>query len=227
MLYIVGTPIGNLDDLSVRQAKTLAESEIILAEDTRSTGILLQRVAKIFGFTRNPKQKLISYYMEKEFEKLPGILRFLMEGKSICLISQSGMPAISDPGLLLIRAVIKEKMPFTVIPGPTAVVSALVLSGFNPDRFMFLGFLPKKESEILKMLDKFAKIKDVIPDLSFVFYESPHRIDKTLKIIAEKAPDAKVVVAREMTKKFEEIVRGTADELKQRTYKGEITVVFS
>src|SRR3989344_5894625 len=126
MLYIVGAPIGNLDDLSIRQAKTLAASDIILAEDTRSTGLLLQRVVKTFGFARNSKQKLISYYKEKEFEKLPEVLELLRSDKSVCLISRSGMPLISDPGLLLVKYLVQKNIQFSVVPGPSAGITALI-----------------------------------------------------------------------------------------------------
>jgi len=233
MLFVVATPIGNLEDLSIRQAKTLASSDIILAEDTRSAAILLQQIVQKFNLALNPSQKLISYYKEKEFEKLPEILNRLKEGKKISLISQSGMPLISDPGYLLTKACIKEKLPFTVIPGPSAVTTALVHSGFNSSKFIFLGFFPKKQSQIIQLIKRMSNIKKFFPDIIFAFYESPQRINRTLQCFTKLVfsqetlnwnPD--IVICREMTKKFEEIIRGKAKDLIQRKYKGELTIVI-
>lgn len=231
MLFIVGTPIGNLDDLSLRQAKTLAQSDVILAEDTRSAQILLNAIAKRFIFQVSRSAKIISYYKEKEFEKLPEVLAMLRKNKQVSLISQSGMPLISDPGWLLIKSVIKEELPYTVIPGPTAAITALIYSGFNPNPpaggFMFLGFLPKKESELLRSIERIKRINEIDKEMVFVFYESPQRINKTLELLDRNAPNVDVVICREMTKKFEEIVRGKPKELMKRNYKGEITVVIN
>lgn len=228
MLYIVGTPIGNLDDLSLRQAKTIAEAEIILSEDTRSTGMLLQRIRETFCFTldASPCPRLISYYKEKEFEKLPEVMDMLREDKNVVLISQAGMPVISDPGLLLIRTVIKENLPFIVIPGPTAASTALVYSGFLVDHVLHLGFLPKKGSQLRSLLGKLKQTAETLRPLTVVAYDSPMRVNETLKIMAETVPNAKICVARELTKKFEEIVRGTPEKLSKRTYKGEVTIVI-
>lgn len=227
MLYIVGTPIGNLEDLSVRQAQTIASAEILLTEDTRSTGFLLQKISELFGLTVNANQRLISYYKEKEFEKLPEILELLKEGKEIALISQAGMPLYSDPGLLLVKHTIKNKIPLTVIPGPTAAATALALSGMDSQFSMFVGFLPKKEKDLRKLLQKLQEVKKVIPETTFVAYESPERITSTLSTLAELFPTAEVSVSRELTKKFEETVRGSASKIKLSTLKGEITIVFS
>lgn len=221
MLFIVGTPIGNLNDLSYRQAQTIASSDIILSEDTRSTGLLLIRIKQLFGFKVSPHLKLMSYYKEKEFEKLSEILEFLQEGKKVSLLSQSGMPLISDPGYLLVKKVIEKNLPFTVIPGPTAAATAVVHSGFNPSNFLFLGFLPKKTQEIKKLLQKTSILETLI-----VFYESPKRIQKTLGLLHDLFPNSSVSIGRELTKKFEEIIRGKPAELLKRTYKGELTVVL-
>lgn len=229
MLYIVGTPIGNLDDLSLRQAKTLAQSDIILAEDTRSAKILLDAIKERFPqpFPSLPNHpKLISYYKEKEFEKLPEVITFLKEGMTVSLISESGIPLISDPGYLLVKTVIKEKIPFTVIPGPSAITTALIHSGLNPSEFIFLGFFPKKPREISQLLAKIMSINKLLPNTIFVAYDSPNRINSTLSIIDQTTPNMDICICREMTKKFEEIVRGKANELKQRTYKGELTLVM-
>ena len=143
MLYVVSTPIGNLDDLSIRQAKTLAASDIILAEDTRSAQILLDAVKKRFNIPV-VCSTVWSYYKEKEFQKLPEIIDLLKEGKNISLVSEAGTPLVSDPGYLLVKSCIQRNLPITVIPGPSAATTALVYSGFNPQEHMFLGFFPKK-----------------------------------------------------------------------------------
>lgn len=225
MLNIVSTPIGNLDDLSIRQAKTLATSEIILAEDTRSAQILLDAIKKRFNFT-NVCSAVWSYYKEKEFQKLPEIIELLKEGKNISLISDAGTPLVSDPGYLLVKSCVQRNLPITVIPGPSAITTALVYSGFNPQEHMFLGFFPKKENQILQLIDRLKQIKKIFSDMVFVFYESPLRIVNTLQSFKRLKWNVEIVVCREMTKKFEEIIRGPVDELIKRDYKGEITVVI-
>lgn len=229
MLFIVGTPIGNLDDLSPRAAKTLATSDIILAEDTRSALTLLEAIKTRFKINFE-LPTIVSYYKEKEFEKLSDILNWLGEDKNISLISESGMPVISDPGYLLVSTCIKKNIAFTVIPGPTADTTGLIYSGFNPSTqeggYIFMGFLPKKESQIYKCINKLKQMKKILPDLVFIFYESARRINKTLDLLARQLPDNDVCVCRELTKKFEEIVRGKAGEIKNRTYKGELCLVI-
>lgn len=227
MLYIIGTPIGNLQDLSYRQAKTLAESEIIVTEDTRSTGTLLKRIPEMFSFQMKSPQRYISYYKEKEFEKLPEIIEMLENGQDMALISQAGLPLVSDPGYLLVKTCAKRGVPFTVIPGPSAVTTALLYSGFNPENFMFLGFLPKKDNEIIKLLHKAQEVETIMKKSIFIFFESPQRINSTLELIDNNFPDAHLCVTREMTKMYEEIIRGKAHELKEREYRGEITVVLT
>lgn len=226
MLYIIATPIGNLDDLSIRQAKTLAASDIILSEDTRSANILSSVIRQRFDFKFKSNQKIISYYKEKEFEKLPEVIEYLKENKNVCLISESGTPLISDPGYLLIKTAVKEKIPLTVIPGPSAVTTALVYSGFNPNQFMFLGFPPKKPSQKTQLINKLSLIKKSFPNMVFVFFESPQRIIATLQLFNKLKFGDEIVICREMTKMFEEIVRGKAGDLINRPYKGEITVVI-
>lgn len=227
MLYVVGTPIGNLDDLSYRASKALTESDIILTEDTRSTGILLNRIQGLFNLTPKPDYRLISYYKEKEFDKLPMVLELLKDEKIVSLISEAGMPLISDPGSLLMKHVIREDLPYTVIPGPSAVTTALLHSGFKAEKWMFIGFLPKKENDMKKELNKIKKIKEIDKEIVFIAFESPNRIKDTLHIINEILPGSDVVVTRELTKKFEEVVRGKASELSTRDYRGEITLLIS
>ncbi len=227
MLYIVGTPIGNLSDLSSAQIAAIFTADILLAEDTRSAGILLQKITASSGYPRNQAQRTISYYKEKEFEKLAEVISWLKEGKKVVLISESGLPLMSDPGLLLVRQMIRENQPFTVVPGPSAVTTALLYSGFDPTRHMFLGFLPKKEGELRHLLEKVEGALKLLPKTAVVFFESPLRIRATLAVFNELLPGAKIAVCREMTKKFEEIIRGQAKDLMNRDYRGEITVVFT
>lgn len=227
MLYIVGTPIGNLEDLSIRQAKTLTSVDVILAEDTRSAGILLQKIQELFKLSVNPSQRFISYYREKEFEKLPEIIELLKQNKEVALISESGMPLISDPGELLLKEVIKRNLPYTVIPGPTAAITALVHSGFKTNKFMFLGFMPKKESEIVRLINTMKQLNNLVNGLVFIFYESPQRINKTLELLDKTVPTVEVVIARELTKKFEEIIRGKPRDFKKHNYKGEMCLIIS
>lgn len=227
MLYIVGTPIGNLDDLSYRQARTIMSSDILLTEDTRSTGILLKVIEEIFPFKRNKDQRMISYYKEKEFQKLPQVVELLEEGKEISLISQAGMPLISDPGSFLIQHIVKKGIPFTVVPGPSAVTTAFIHSGYKSNSFMFLGFLPKKVGQIKTIINKMIETKKLFKDMVFIMFESPNRIQKTLAVLNEVMPENDIVVTRELTKKFEEIQRGTPSQLMQNEYKGEITLLIS
>ncbi|MBI3366601.1 16S rRNA (cytidine(1402)-2'-O)-methyltransferase [Candidatus Roizmanbacteria bacterium] len=227
MLYIVATPIGNLDDLSVRQAKTLVSSDVILAEDTRSAQVLISAIKERFSYQFKPNLKIVSYYKEKEFEKLHEIIAWLKEDKDISLISESGIPLISDPGYLLVKTAIKQNIPVTVIPGPSAIITGLIYSGFNPKEFMFLGFFPKKESEITRLINKLIQVKKVFPDILFIFFESPNRITPTLKLINKLTTVFDVVICRELTKKFEEIVRGNIRDLTSRNYKGELTIIMA
>lgn len=227
MLYIVGTPIGNLDDLSIRQAKTLASADIILTEDTRSAKTLLEGIKKRFKFEFNRSQQIISYYLEKEMEKLPYIITVLEEDKKVCLIAEMGMPLICDPGFLLVKTVVRKSLPLTVIPGPTAVTMALTASGFNPEKFFFLGFLPKKSSHRIRLISQIRPIRHIFSDTIFVFFESPKRINETLKIINDILPDSDICIGREMTKMFEEFIRGKARDLMTETYKGELTVILN
>ena len=167
-----------------------------------------------------------SYYKEKEFEKLPEIIDLLKQEKNISLISEAGTPLVSDPGYLLVKSCVQRNLPITVIPGPSAITTALVYSGFNPQEHMFLGFFPKKESQINQLIEKLKQIKKIFPNMVFVFYESSLRIKETLRCINTSKLNVEIVIAREMTKKFEEIIREPISELMKREYKGEITVVI-
>ncbi|NPB05877.1 MAG: 16S rRNA (cytidine(1402)-2'-O)-methyltransferase [Aquificae bacterium] len=218
-LFVVPTPIGNLKDVTLRALEVLREVDAVACEDTRQTLKLLNH----YGI--KPK-KLISYYAPKEEEKVPTIVGLLKEGKSVALVSDAGTPGISDPGYRLIRRCVEEGIPIEVLPGPSAVITALVGSGLPTDRFVFLGFPPKKG--LKDFFKPFAGL-----ETTFVLYESPHRLLKTLEVIKEVFGNPPTVVAKELTKLHEEFVRGeTTDEVVEYfrrnpdRLRGEFVVVF-
>lgn len=210
MLFVVATPIGNLEDLSQRALQTLTDCDAILCEDTRRSRILLDR----YGI----EKRLISYHKFKEKAVLEEILQDLRGGKKLGLISDAGTPCINDPGLLLVQACIQEGLEVSVVPGPCSVIQALVMSGFDTSRFQFVGFLPKKAQAALRQIRGYPG--------TTVAFESPERLVETL----EALQDQKVAVVREMTKTFEECRRGTAKELaahyREKGVRGEIVLVI-
>ncbi|MFH2027971.1 MAG: 16S rRNA (cytidine(1402)-2'-O)-methyltransferase [Nanoarchaeota archaeon] len=216
-LYIVSTPIGNLKDITLRALDVLKESDIILAEDTRRSSVLLNHYG-IIG------KRVVSFNDFNKEKKTVHILDHLKENKKISIISDSGTPGISDPGFYLIREAIKNDIEIVPVPGATAAITGLIASGFATDSFVFYGFLPKKEKA---KMDLFKSIENK----TAIIYESPYRIIKTLKLMSEMMPEREICVAREMTKKFEEFIRGKAKDvysrLKDRTVKGEITIVIN
>ncbi len=226
MLYIVGTSIGNLEDTSLRAIKTLCNSEIILTEDTRTFDSYYSRAAAQFNLSPIKNQKIVHYHAENEFMMMPIVIEWLKEGKSISLVSESGLPGISDPGGQLIKYLSEHEIAYTVIPGPTAFATAALLSGSPTDQLLFLGFLPKKKSMIVQIFNQLRSIKSKQLNPTIIFYESPHRINATLAILSEILPQADIAICREMSKKFEEVLRGKANELKDKAYKGELTIVI-
>ena len=227
MLYIVGTPIGNLEDLSLRQAKTILSADVLLAEDTRSAETLLSAAERLFSLKRNSEQIVVSYYLQREFEKLPYILSLLKEDKNVALISEAGMPLISDPGGLLAHHCRKHEIPFTVIPGPSSVTTALALAGNSSHTWTYVGFLPKKPNDIKRLVEKF-KLVPIFEkkDHVFVAFESPDRFNDTMKLFAEIIPTLTISVCRELTKKFEEVLIGTPAELTDKQLRGEIVLII-
>ena len=217
MLYIVGTPIGNLEDITFRAVRVLREVDAIAAEDTRVTAKLLAHYAIA--------ARAISYHRHSGAGRLEQILSWLRKGKSVALVSDAGMPGISDPGQALIAACVAEGIPVTPIPGPSSVISALAVSGFNTDSFAFLGFLPRARKERVAILR--ASLSQPATSAAF---EAPHRLGDTLGDIVQLAPAHPLLIAREVTKKFEELIRGPAVELAARyaseTARGEIVLVW-
>lgn len=215
MLFIIATPIGHLEDFSQRAIQTLQGCDAILCEDTRRSSILLNR----YGL----QKPLISYHQFKEMSSQEKILEDLQNGKNLALISDAGTPCINDPGQRLTAACIERAVPFTAIPGPCSVIQALVLSGFETDRFQFVGFIPKKPKDFLKQILCYPG--------TTVAFEGPSRLIDTLETIEQLDPLRQLAIAREMTKTFEECLRGTAGTLlahfRQKGVKGEIVLVIA
>ncbi|MFQ5451935.1 MAG: 16S rRNA (cytidine(1402)-2'-O)-methyltransferase [Candidatus Paceibacterota bacterium] len=227
MFYIVGTAIGNIKDTTLRAVQTLVSVDVILAEDTRSFNRYYKNIQKLFCVKPARKQKIISYYMEIELSRLPEALAYLNSDLDVALVSESGLPIISDPGSVLVKYLTSTNKAFTVIPGPTAFATAVVLSGLSFHDLLYMGYLPKKPAKRIQRFKKLQAHASSMHKLGVVFYESPHRINKTLEIIDEVLPNAQLAICREMTKKFEDVVRGSASELMNRVFKGEITVVMN
>jgi 16S rRNA (cytidine1402-2'-O)-methyltransferase len=217
-LYIVSTPIGNLEDITLRALRILKEVDLIAAEDTRHTGLLL----KHFGI----QTPLTSYFQGNELKKKEFILFQLRQGHRVALVSDAGTPGISDPGFRLIQTAIANQIPIVPIPGPSAVITALSVSGLPTDAFLFRGFLPHKSKKKRDLLNELKEVRETL-----VFYESPHRILETLEDILEILGDREMVLTRELTKIYEEILRGKVSEIqtqiRERQLKGEITLVIS
>ena len=223
-LYIVATPIGNLEDITLRAIRILSEADIILAEDTRVTRKLLDFVNSHSRQLTN--FNLISYHQHSGEEKKLEILKYLMDGKNISLVTDAGTPGISDPGNELIEYLLSFQPELKVIPipGASAIPTALSVSGFDSSKFLFLGFWPKKKVNNLLTLIRYVKV-------NIVFYESPHRIIRTLEILEKSfGKNAKIFIGRELTKMHETLYRGTLKDVKDRLYKekikGEIVVVI-
>ena len=223
ILYIVATPIGNLEDITLRAIKILSGVDIILAEDTRVTGKLLSFLSTNYNL---PPTKLVSYHQHSGEEKKLEILNYLLEGKNIALVTDAGTPGISDPGNELIDYLLsyQPELKIIPIPGASAITTALSVSGFRADRFLFLGFWPKKKVSKILQLVKSNRMR-------FAFYESPHRIVRTLSTLEKEfGGEVRVLVARELTKLHETLYRGKISEgikkLRDEKVKGEIVVVI-
>ncbi|MFH1187049.1 MAG: 16S rRNA (cytidine(1402)-2'-O)-methyltransferase [Candidatus Levyibacteriota bacterium] len=228
-LYIVATPIGNLNDISLRVVDTIMNADFIACEDTRKTGLLLKYIEEKF-FEKPPKKPLFfSYYEQNEQRRIPEIIKLLKEGKNIVLASDAGTPTISDPGYKLVREVIKEGLLVVSIPGPSSIISALVSSGLPTDKFVFYGFPPHKKGHRVKMFKNISLLNKTMK-LTIIFFEAPHKLINTLKEMQNEFGDIYIVIARELTKKFEEIRREKINEsinhFSKTKPKGEITILF-
>lgn len=216
MLYLIATPIGNLKDITIRAVETLQECDLILCEDTRHSAHLLGHLSI--------KKPLISFHQFNEAKREEEVLSLLREGKKIALISDAGTPAISDPGEALVKRLRQEGLPVTPIPGPSSVIAALSASGLSTIPFQFLGFFPRTQLETQKTLSAISLFEG-----TSLFFESPERLLHTLETLARTVEDWEVVVARELTKTFEEFVRGkpaeVIEQFKGRKILGEIVVL--
>lgn len=215
-LYIVPTPIGNLEDITLRAIRILREVDFILAEDTRTTAILLKHL--------EIEKRMYSHHKFNEHATVKMVAEAIESGRTVALVSDAGTPGISDPGFLLVRTCVEAGIDVETLPGATAFVPALVQSGFPCDRFSFEGFLPQKKGR-MKRLEALA-----MQERTLIFYESPYRISKLLEQLAEIfGPERRVSISREITKRFEETLRGTVSELishfKEHEPKGEFVVV--
>lgn len=214
ILYLVGTPIGNLSDITYRAVETLKSVDVIYAEDTRNSINLLNH----YSITT----KLLSYHEFSNELKEDEIINRLKNGENVAIISDAGLPVISDPGYNIAVRAIKENIPVTPIPGASAGISALIASGLNPQPFTFIGFLDSKTTKRKKELEEFKFYKDTL-----IFHEAPHRLKETLEDMLEVLGDREVVIGRELTKKFEEFLRGKISELIEvaDSLKGEMIVL--
>lgn len=216
MLSIVATPIGNLEDITLRALRTLREADFVVAEDTRHSRILLNKY--------EIKTPLLSFHSHSSEGELQRLVNFLREGKNLALISDAGTPGISDPGYKLIKAAIEHEIPITAIPGPSAVITAVVASGLPCHRFLYLGYLPLKKGR--------KKLITFLCDFPYtiVFYEAPHRLIRTLQEMRQTLGKRPVSICREMTKVFEEVIRGelgtVITHFENKKPRGEFTIVI-
>ena len=215
-LFVVGTPIGNLEDITLRAILTLQNVDMVLAEDTRNSKKLLD--------AHNIDTKMISYHEHSSEKDIKRIIDLLLEGKDLALISDAGTPTISDPGYGLIRHCIKNNIIITPIPGASAITAAMSISGLPSDSFTFVGFLPQKKGRMKKI----EQLKNI--DNTIILFESPFRLEKTLNQLLDSLGNRSVVVGRELTKLYEEVIRGNLDEVikyfSKSKVKGEIVIMI-
>ncbi|KPJ49242.1 MAG: 16S rRNA methyltransferase [candidate division Zixibacteria bacterium DG_27] len=215
---MVSTPIGNLEDMTLRALRVLSQVDLIAAEDTRHTGVMLQQY--------EVNNQLTSYHDHNKEKKAPRLISFLKSGKNVAMVSDAGTPGISDPAFYLVRAAVKEGIEVVPVPGPSAFLAALVVSGLPTDRFVFEGYLPQKQSKRLKKLESLKEEERTI-----IFYESRHRLKQVIEDILETFGDRQTVLARELTKKFEEVRRGKTSEIlthvSSKGLRGEVVILVA
>ncbi len=238
ILYIVSTPIGNLEDITIRAIKTLFSVDYLACEDTRITGQLLSSLKlkiqseklRIEGLNIDNIPKLISYYDEIEFKRVPEIIEFLNNDKNVALVSDSGTPLISDPGFKLVSECIKRNIKIISIPGPSSIITSLTLSGLPLNDFRFIGFLPPKKNSRLKLLENILSgIRPHKNKYTIIAFESSHRLKESLKDIMCIYGDIKIVICRELTKIYEDIWRGNISQALEinEKFKGELIILIN
>ena len=218
MLYVVATPIGNLSDVTLRALEVLGSADLVACEDTRETAKLLR--------AHGIEKPLVSYFRDNERRRLPELLEALEGGRRIALVCDRGTPGIADPAYLLAREARKRGIPVVAVPGPSSLAAALSVSGLPADRVTFFGFLPRKDGRLRRVLEEAAGREETL-----VFFESVHRVRRTLARMAEVLGEREAAVCRELTKKFEEVLRGTLGELaarfSEKTPRGEFVIVVA
>ncbi len=226
-LYVVSTPIGNLEDISYRAVKILSQVEYIACEDTRHTGALISRIVQIES---ESKPRLISYYEQNELQRIPEIINLLKNDQSIALVSDAGTPAISDPGFKLIRECIREKIKVISIPGASSVITALTSSGLPTDKFTFTGYPPRKPGHRKTFFENIKKSQEILKT-TVILFEAPHKMLKTLSEMQEVFGDIEIVIGRELTKMHEEVRREKISSsllhFKKKSPKGEFVLLFN
>lgn len=234
-LYIVATPIGNLEDITIRAVKTLFSVDGIACEDTRKTGFLLRELQKRFPEYAKPTngekyQRMLSYYEQNEMQRIPEVVTALKNGLDIALVSDAGTPLISDPGFKLVRECVKEGIVVVSLPGPSSVMTALTLSGLPTDKFLFLGYPPRKGGNRIKFFEQ-AKASQEIVSSTMIFFEAPHKLVKTLEEMKTVFGDLPIVLARELTKVHEEVRHEAISEallhFKKHEPKGEFVLLLN
>ncbi|MBI4096671.1 MAG: 16S rRNA (cytidine(1402)-2'-O)-methyltransferase [Candidatus Levybacteria bacterium] len=224
-LFVVATPIGNLQDITLRAIKTLQAADAIACEDTRKTGILLSQV-----LPEGLKPRLVSYYEQNEMQRIPEIINALKNGLSIALVSDAGTPTISDPGFKLVRECVREGIKIESIPGPSSVISSLVSSGLPTDKFLFVGYPPKKPGHRNTFFKNIASMIQIIK-ATIIMFEAPHKIIRTLQELKEVFGDMDIVICRELTKIHEEIRRekisASLAHFTKTTPKGEFVILLN
>lgn len=230
-LYIVATPIGNLGDITLRSLKTLFSVDIIACEDTRRTGLLLEKLVTEFASNPADKQKprLLSYYEQNELQRIPEILSLLEAGQNIALVSDAGTPLVSDPGFKLIRECIAQGYKVESLPGASSVMTALTISGLPTDKFTFLGYPPRKPGHRMSFYEDIKKSQELISS-TVILFEAPHRIIKTLDELQSVFGDIEIVICRELTKIHEEVRREKISKafahFKKTEPRGEFVLLF-
>lgn len=228
-LYIVATPIGNLQDITARAIETLRIVDVILCEDSRKTGILLNELTKRYNVTL-PKKNFLSYFEQNEKKRIPEVLNLLKQGIDVALVCDAGTPTISDPGFKLVRECLMRGLKVISVPGPCSVISALISSGLPTDKFTFLGYLPQKTTQRLKIFEKIKTANDVLKS-TFVIFVAPHDLLKILQEMLVFFGDREVVIARELTKIYEEVeidqITKLVSYFAKKKVKGELVLLFN